>query len=450
MNMLFNLREQGTDVLELDIFESIGEGGFFFSALSAEQVRRKLNSRPDAKTIRVTINSRGGEVFEGLAIYEELRSHPARVEVKIQALAASIASAIAMAGDDIAIAPAGFLMMHGVLGGARGDADFLEDIADMMRKAQAVIAGVYAKRSKQPVAKVEEWLSRETYMTAEEALANGLVDRIDDKITTPRAQAKAFAMLNSAKLEGAPDALLEAIRVSSEPTPSPPPSPTPSHEPIPVPAQPVATTATNPAEPERKLPMSEDPKTTNPYSAIVASLGLIAGASETDILARLGRLRDLEVQASAILEVTDSAQLVGAIRGTKAKADTADAAQAELAQVKAERDRQTFDSLIAKGQADRKLTPAEAKFEQEKFDSALAENRGAQAVAALQGYLAVAPRKFAEPKTQPSTTSAGGGGAMTWNGKAYAELAPMEKHRLKADDPELYAQMRAEHARQVA
>ncbi len=180
-----------------------------------------------------------------------------------------------------------------------------------------------------------------------------------------------------------------------------------------------------------------------PYASIIAALNLLPGASETDILGRLGRLRDLEVQASAALGVTDSAQLVGAIRGVKAKADLCDTAQAELAQVKGERDKQRFESLVAKAQTDRKLTPAESKQYADVFVARLAEGRGAEYVAEVEGYINAAPRKFAEPVIQP--TARGASGAPTHNGKTYAELAFAERARLSKSDPELYRLMKTDH-----
>lgn len=439
--MLYNLREEGSDTLELDIFENIGEGGFFFSALSAQQVRNRLKARADAKTIRVTINSKGGEVMEGLAIYEDLRSHAARVEVKIQALAASIASVIAMAGDEITIAPTGFLMMHGVTGGARGNADFLEDTAEAMRKAQAAIAGVYQRRSKQPIEKINAWLSRDTYMTAEEALANGFVDRIDEKITTPKAQAQAFAMFNSATLDDAPPALLEAIRGAQ--AASAPPAIAAPTEPTPPPAPPAPESKITPEQPENRT-MTEPAKTPEATPSVARALGLPPGSTETDIVASCGRLRELELQILAITGVVQSNEALGAIRALKASADSAEKLREENAELKATRDQQEFDALILSGTSQPiKLSPKSVEHYRERFLAA--KERGVQSdvVADLRGFLKTASPIIAERK-QPPKGEGGGGASPLWNGKTYAQLSFGQRAKLKQENAELWALMKRE------
>lgn len=459
MSWLFRVLDRGEAAksVEIAIYDVIGRT-FFGEGVGQGDVLAALNAKPKASVL-VRVASIGGLLDDAKtmkSLFAERIQAGYGVEFRVESLAASAAAyLLTTPGATVNIAADAFVMIHKARGGMRGTDSDMEAARKLLAEANQVLADAFAdaSRARGKGKTAADFLAemannRDRYFSADEAIAWGLAD---SKLGAMKVAACAVDLAELTDLPMGLVAQLDLTRPADpEATAPTPPIESPTPEPTPAPAPPVATTEPKPAEPERK-PMSDKPTSeTNPYAAIVASLGLIAGASETDILARLGRLRDLEVQASAILAVTDSAQLVGAIRGTKAKADTADAAQAELAQVKAERDRQTFDSLIAKGQADRKLTPAEAKFEQEKFDAALAEGRGAHAVAALQGYLAVAPRKFAEPKSPPATTGPSATGALTWNGKAFAELAPMEMHRLKADDPELYAQMRSEHRRQVA
>jgi len=445
--LLFNLKDSGPDTLDLDIFENIGEGGFFFSALSAKQVRDRLKNRQDVKTIHVTINSKRRDVFEGLSIYEQLRAHPARVEVRIQALAGSIASAIAMSGDDVSIGPAGFFQMHGIKGGAFGDPDFVEDTADMMRKAEHVIAGIYARRSKQPMEKVKAWLSRETYMTADEALANGLVDRIDDATVSNepsgKANARAFAMFNNATLEGAPAALLEAIRSSHEPAPATEPEPTPAPAEPPAPITPPVEGDPEPTptpEPQERNPMTEP---NNATPSVARALGLPAGSTETDIVAAATRVRELELQILAITGAQLSSEALGSIRGLKASADESAKLREEVSQLRSERDQQNFDALLMRGTSDpKKLSPATAKLYEEEFAAAKEQGRGSEVVSRLKGFIAVAPTIIAERRHAPTNTP---GASLVHNGKPYAELKPLERARLKQADPDLYRAMKQDH-----
>ncbi|HEX2879908.1 MAG TPA: head maturation protease, ClpP-related [Polyangiaceae bacterium] len=447
--------------IELDIYDDIGG---WWGGVSAREVRRTLRENSDAATIRVRINSPGGDVVDGLAIYELLRDHQANVEIDIDSLAASMASVIAMAGDVRRIAAGGLFMIHNPWGFGMGESDDLRAHADLLDKMRDIMVGLYAARTKKSTAEITKWMDAETWFSAEEALAAGFVDSISPAKgdESKKARGMAFVALAAnrssftnmpehviSELPEDPEASLRGLLAEASPDPEPTPAPA-EPEQQPINPGPSATENSPTGAEQHNMPNDNDPKTTN-YASIIAALGLMAGAPETDILARIGNLKNLEVQSMSLLGVTDSAQLVGAIRGVKAKADTADALQTELTTVKGARDKQTFESLIAKGQADRKLTPAEAKHETEKFNAAVAEGRGDRAVKDLEGYLAVAPRKFAEPVTPaPLKGSGANPGQLTWNGKTYAELKPMQRDALSKEDPELFKAMRDDHKKNAA
>lgn len=453
--------------IELDIYDDIGG---WWGGVSARDVRRTLRENSDAATIRVRINSPGGDVVDGLAIYELLRDHQATVEIDIDSLAASMASVIAMAGDVRRIAAGGLFMIHNPWGFGMGESDDLRAHADLLDKMRNIMVGLYAARTKKSAAEITKWMDAETWFSAEEALAAGFVDSISpakgDESKKSRAMAFVALAANRSSFTNMPEHLIGELPEDPKATlrgllaeAQPEPEPTPAAEVPPASAQlplpeinpaPAARTISPIAGKENTMNAKTDSENTT-NASIIAALGLLAGATETDALTRIGRLKDLELQAMAMLGVEDSAQLVGAIRGVKAKADTADATQAELTTVKAARDKQTFESLIAKGQADRKLTPAEAKHETDKFTAAVAEGRGDRAVKDLEGYLAVAPRKFAEPVTPVAKSGSGQNpGSMTWNGKTYGELTFNEKHKLAKQDPELFEAMKADHDQRAA
>jgi len=148
-----------------------------------------------ASVIRVEINSPGGDVFDGIAIYNALRSHPAKVTTRVDGIAASIASVIFQAGDRRVVQPSGQLMIHNAWTVAVGDANDLDDVAAILRQQDTVIAGIYAARSGRPVDEFRTMMDAETWMTAERAVAEGLADEIVDAGSasnrTPRASSLA-------------------------------------------------------------------------------------------------------------------------------------------------------------------------------------------------------------------------------------------------------------------
>src|SRR5690606_2180087 len=104
--------------------------------------------------------------------------------------------------------------------------------------------------------------------------------------------------------------------------------------------------------------------------------------------------------------------------------------QKRLSEVEAERDKQNFEAQLQRGLGERKLSPETARLEREKFERRLAEGRGAEAVADLKGFVDVAPTLVAQAVRQPAPTGGGAPASLTWNGKSYAELKPIEKHQL--------------------
>jgi len=181
--------------LEIDIYDIIGEG-MWWRGVTAKDVLRSLKENRDAATIRLRINSQGGDVIDGLAIYELLRDHSATVEVDIDSLAASMASVIAMAGDERRIAAGGLFMIHNPWGFGMGESDDLRAHADLLDKMRNIMVGLYAARTKQKPDDVSKWMAAETWFNAEEALAAGFVDKISPaKGADKKARGMAFVAL---------------------------------------------------------------------------------------------------------------------------------------------------------------------------------------------------------------------------------------------------------------
>lgn len=159
---------------EIYIYDEIG-----FFGVTASDFVDELNAI-DTQEIRLHINSPGGEVFDGIAIYEALRNHKATVTSQIDALAASAASYIALAGDTVTIAKPGTMMVHNAHGICIGNSDDMRKLADRMDKLNDIIADIYAEKTGDDREFWRNMMTEETWFNAEEALGVGLVDEIKD------------------------------------------------------------------------------------------------------------------------------------------------------------------------------------------------------------------------------------------------------------------------------
>lgn len=160
------------DSAEIWIYDEISWWG-----VSAQQVVDEL-ADIDAAEIVVHINSPGGDAFDGFAIKQALDDHPADISVRIDSLAASAASVVAMAGDDIAIAELGMVMIHDAMGFTYGNADDMRQMADMLDKVSQMIAGAYTRRAGGSVTEWRDRMRAETWFDAAEAVDVKLADRI--------------------------------------------------------------------------------------------------------------------------------------------------------------------------------------------------------------------------------------------------------------------------------
>lgn len=131
-----------------------------------------------AKTIHLRINSPGGSVFDAEAMRTAIRQHPANVIAHIDGMAASAATGIAIAANEVEISDGAMFMVHDPWGCCVGNAQDMEAYAVLLRQTADNIAAVYVRRTGKPEKQVREWMINETWFTASEALANGFIDRI--------------------------------------------------------------------------------------------------------------------------------------------------------------------------------------------------------------------------------------------------------------------------------
>ncbi len=165
----------------VDIYDEIGYGGWFSEGVNAADFVKLLASIEG--DLEVHINSPGGDVFEGLAIYNSLAQRPGNVVTVVDGLAASAASFIAQAGKTRIIAPGAMMMIHEASGLCMGNAADMRELADLLDKVSANIASLYAEHA----GDVDDWraaMRAETWYTADEAVAAGLADSLAERPTS--------------------------------------------------------------------------------------------------------------------------------------------------------------------------------------------------------------------------------------------------------------------------
>lgn len=165
----------------ITIFDVIGEDWWTGGGFTAKRMSAALRAIGN-KDVRVQINSPGGDLFEGIAIYNLLRGHSAKVTVEVMGMAASAASIIAMAADDLAMGRGSFMMVHNAWGVVLGNRHDMAQAADLFESFDAAIADIYVARTGRKLADVQKLMDAETFMDPQKAIAEKFADRIDDEI----------------------------------------------------------------------------------------------------------------------------------------------------------------------------------------------------------------------------------------------------------------------------
>ena len=169
------------DKAEIWIYEMIGEDFWSGGGVTAKDFQKEL-SKIKADQIDLHVNSPGGEVFEGIAIYNLIKQHPAHVSSYIDGLAASISSVIPLAGDEIFMAENALMMIHNPYGMAMGDAADMRKMADRLDVVRDSIAKAYISKTDKSEDDINALMDVETWMDAEEALELGLIDEVTEKM----------------------------------------------------------------------------------------------------------------------------------------------------------------------------------------------------------------------------------------------------------------------------
>ena len=172
----YNINSKASKVVDVYIFDEIGMGG-----VNAQGFIEEIKSFKDSP-MNLHINCVGGDVFDGMAIYNVIKKRTAKTTVYIEGIAASMGSVIALAADSVVMAENSLFMIHNAWGGAMGEAKEMKKTAKLLDKISGEIADIYVKKTKLPYDKVKEMMDEETWLNAEEALELGFIDSISDAI----------------------------------------------------------------------------------------------------------------------------------------------------------------------------------------------------------------------------------------------------------------------------
>lgn len=185
----FQMKATSETSADIYIYDEIGGWG-----VSAKRFTENLISLGNLSHINLHIHSPGGDVFEGIAIYNQLKNHNAHITVFIDGLAASMASVIAMVGDEVIMPKNAMMMIHKPWGVAWGDADDVRSYADLLDKVENVLIPAYMEKTGKTKEELATMLDDETWLTGEECVEHGFADKVIEPV-------KAMASLSSKRIE---------------------------------------------------------------------------------------------------------------------------------------------------------------------------------------------------------------------------------------------------------
>lgn len=200
MNRKYFALEKSDKTATLNIYGDITSYPWFEGDVSAANLSKQLEAMTDVTQINVYINSYGGEVAEGLAIYNALRRHKAKVKTVCDGFACSIASVIFMAGDERVMNEASLLMIHNAWTFASGDAASLRKQADDLEKITQASVEAYKAHSSLSEDEIKALMDAETWMLPEEAVANGFatgVEKTESNKASQNAKSKLFGIVKA-------------------------------------------------------------------------------------------------------------------------------------------------------------------------------------------------------------------------------------------------------------
>lgn len=185
----YTIRAVADNAADISIYDEIGGWG-----ISAHWFAEELVALGSITQINLHIHSPGGSIFDGLAIYNLLKNHPARKVVYVDGVACSMASVIAMVGDPVIMPENAMMMIHRPRGIAGGESSDIRDYADLLDKMESVIIPIYAEKTGKSPDDIAALLASETWMSGAECVREGFADKVIQPV-------RAMAQLHSKRLE---------------------------------------------------------------------------------------------------------------------------------------------------------------------------------------------------------------------------------------------------------
>jgi ATP-dependent Clp endopeptidase proteolytic subunit ClpP len=176
----YSVKMQASGDAEIYIYEEIGEG--WFGGVSANQFAKDIKALAEPKNITLRLNSPGGDVFDGIAIYNILKLCKSKITVMVDGVAASIAAVIAMAGNEIIMAENAMMMIHNAWGMQVGTAEDMRKMADLLEKTNVSIRDTFASRTGLSAETIANLMAGETWMSSKECKEYGFADTISENI----------------------------------------------------------------------------------------------------------------------------------------------------------------------------------------------------------------------------------------------------------------------------
>ena len=220
----FRMQAKEDQTADIYIYDEIGGWG-----ISARRFMEDLISLGNLSHINLHIHSPGGEVFDGIAIYNQLKNHSATITVYIDGLAASMASVIAMVGDTVIMPKNAMMMIHKPWGVSWGDANDMREYADLLDKLENVLIPAYVAKTGKTTEEITAMLEQETWLDGDECVEHGFADKVIEPV-------KAMASLTSKRIEefsSMPSAIKNQITPKNTTKPTQQPQPNSSPEPQP-------------------------------------------------------------------------------------------------------------------------------------------------------------------------------------------------------------------------
>lgn len=267
----FDIRNADTGKAIVRIYDEIGYFG-----VTAEQFAREIEAIT-APEIEVQISSPGGSVFEAIAIYNSLRSHPARVTTRVDGIAASAASLIVQAGDHRVMLGSSQMMIHDAWAMFIGSASEMREFADFLDKQCDVLARIYATRSGRPVEECRAIMAAETWLTDAEAVEAAMADEVVEPARTEAPAAVAAAVDRAHALVSADVSELAVVAAVPPISGDEPEAPSPDTDPEEQ-APPAAEQAPDAAEPDAEV--DEDETAVRAWAPQLAALDALSAISQ--------------------------------------------------------------------------------------------------------------------------------------------------------------------------